>query len=91
VVPDAHSLIEFKVEGEGILAGTDNGNPRDTTPMKSSQRAAFNGLALVVIQSTQKAGTIRLAASSESLKGAVIQIVSLKPMNPAVTAKSLEH
>ena len=80
VVPDADNLIEFKVEGEGILAGTDNGNPQDKTNMKSKQRNAFNGLALAVIQSNGKIGDIRLTAISEGLKTATIEIVSNKPL-----------
>jgi beta-galactosidase len=78
VVPDANNLIEFKVEGEGILAGTDNGDPQDKTSMKSKQRNAFNGLALAVIQSTEKSGNIRFTAASADLKDAVLRIVSQK-------------
>jgi beta-galactosidase len=78
VVPGADNLIEFKVEGEGTLIGTDNGNPLDKTPMKSKQRNAFNGLALAVVQSTEKSGNIRLIAVSANLKDASLQIVSHK-------------
>jgi len=78
VVPDANNLIEFKVEGEGILIGTDNGNPMDKTQMKSKQRNAFNGLALAVIQSTEKSGNIRITAISANLKDAVLQVFSNK-------------
>lgn len=76
VVPTANNAIEFKVEGEGVLIGTDNGNPQDKTQMKSNQRAAYNGLALAVVQSTEKSGNIRLTAVSEGLKDAVLQVVS---------------
>jgi beta-galactosidase len=78
VVPTASNTIEFKIEGEGILLGTDNGNPQDKTQMKSRQRDAFNGLALAVVQSTEKSGSIRLTAVSEGLKDAVLQVVSQK-------------
>ena len=76
VVPTANNVIEFKVEGEGVLIGTDNGNPQDKTQMKSKQRAAYNGLALAVVQSTEKSGNIHLTAVSEGLKDAVLQVVS---------------
>ena len=79
VVPDAGNRIEFNVEGEGILAGTDNGNPQDKTQMKSKSRHAFNGLALAVIQSTVRRGEIRITATSGNLKKAILKIVSLKP------------
>jgi len=81
VVPDADNLIEFKVEGEGILIGTDNGNPKDKTQMKSKKRNAFNGLALAVIQSTDKSGKISITAVSADLKNAVLQVVSTKSAN----------
>jgi beta-galactosidase len=78
VVPNAGNLVEFKVEGEGILIGTDNGNPQDKTPMKSKQRSAFNGMALAVIQSTDRGGNIRIKAVSNGLKEAVLQVVTNK-------------
>jgi beta-galactosidase len=81
VVPTANNTIEFKVEGEGVLIGTDNGNPQDKTQMKSKQRNTFNGLALAVIQSTEKSGNIRLTAVSAGLKDAVLQVVSQKSGN----------
>ncbi len=90
VVPDANNLIEFKVEGEGILIGSDNGNSEDRTLMKSKQRNAFNGLALAVIQSTEKSGNIRLTAVSADLKDAVLQVVSHKSGNTANTVESLK-
>ena len=78
VVPTANNTIEFKVEGEGSIIGTDNGNPQDKTQMQSKKRNAYNGLALAVIQSTEKSGNIRLTAVSEGLKDAVLQVVSQK-------------
>ena len=81
VVPDADNLIEFKVEGEGTIIGTDNGNPQDKTTMKSKKRNAFNGLALAVIQSTGKSGNIHLIAVSADLKDADLKIVSHKSGN----------
>ena len=85
------SVNAFCAEGEGELAGTDNGNPVDRTPMNSPDRKAFNGLPLAVIRSTRKAGTIRLTAISKGLKGAVIDIVSSRPVNDLMTVESLKH
>ncbi len=89
VVPTASNLVEFKVDGEGVLIGTDNGNPQDKTLMKSKQRNTFNGLALAVIQSTEKSGNIRITAVSPDLKDAVLQIVSHKSDNTGSTIISL--
>lgn len=89
VVPDAGNLIEFNVEGEGVLVGTDNGNPQDKTQMKSKLRNAFNGLAFAVIQSTLKKGEIRITATSGNLKKAILQVVALKPEIDSKTSKSI--
>lgn len=89
VVPNADNLVRFTVQGQGTLDGTDNGNPVDTTPMKSQIRKAFNGLALAVVRSTRKAGTIRLTAVSRNLKSAVILIETHKPKNAPMTVESL--
>ena len=88
VVPDANNRIEIRIEGEGTLAGTDNGNPRDKTQMQSPVRDAFNGLALAVIRSTEHAGTIRVTAISGDLKAATLDIVSRSTGTPA---ESLER
>jgi beta-galactosidase len=90
VVPDANNLVEFKVEGDGKLIGTDNGNAEDKTMMKSKQRNAFNGLALAVVQSTLHAGNIRILATSEGLKPASIEVMTVKPVNAAKTVESLK-
>ncbi|MFA6597957.1 MAG: glycoside hydrolase family 2 TIM barrel-domain containing protein [Ignavibacteriaceae bacterium] len=76
VVPVADNLIQFSIEGEGKIIGVDNGNPVDHAPYKSSKRKAFNGLCLAVVQSTGKAGKIKLTASAEGLNSAFIEIVS---------------
>jgi beta-galactosidase len=89
VVPDANNLVEFKVEGEGVLIGTDNGNPQDKTQMKSKQRNTFNGLELAVIQSTEKGGNILITAVSDNLKDGVLQIVTHKPDDAANTINNV--
>jgi beta-galactosidase len=78
VVPTADNLVQFSITGEGIIAGVDNGNPRDHDPYKSDHRKAFNGLCLAVIQSSDKAGRITLIAKSEGLKDASIEIIVQK-------------
>lgn len=77
VVPDANEPVQIMVEGDGKLIGLDNGNPFDHTSMKSDHRNTFNGLALAMVQSGTKAGTIRVSTKS-SLKDASIEIVTAK-------------
>ncbi len=76
-VPDANNLIDFKINGEGFIAGTDNGSETDLTSFKSSRRKAFNGLCLAIVQSKQKAGTIGLTASADGLQTASV-LISVK-------------
>jgi beta-galactosidase len=56
LVPDADNVVNFKISGEGGIAGVDNGCETDLESFKTNSRMAFNGLALVVVQSTEKDG-----------------------------------
>ncbi len=69
-VPDADNLLEFSVAGAGTIAGTDNGYQADTVSLKSKERKAWKGLALVIVQSSQKKGNITVIAKSAGLKEA---------------------
>jgi beta-galactosidase len=74
VVPTANNLVKFSIEGPGKIIGTGNGNPSSHEPDKASQRMAFNGYCLVLIQAGKQTGVIRLKASSETLKGKEVVI-----------------
>ena len=76
LVPDAGNMIHFKLSGEGKIAGVDNGSETDLGPFKADYRNAFNGLALIVVQSAGKSGKIQVEAASEGLKGSAISIES---------------
>lgn len=76
VVPTANNLVTFSIEGPGKIIGTGNGNPSSHEPDKASQRMAFNGYCLVLVQSDKQAGEIRLKASSETLKDAEVILKS---------------
>jgi len=74
LVPDAGNTINFKLEGDAFIAGVDNGDPVNHDPFKADYRKAYNGLALAVIQAKQKAGFVKLTATSNGLQAASIQI-----------------
>jgi beta-galactosidase len=74
VVPTANNLVKFTIEGPGKIIGTGNGNPTSHEPDKASQRKAFNGYCLVLVQSEKQTGEIRLKAVSENLKGTEVNI-----------------
>jgi len=69
VVPTADNLVQFSIEGPGKIIGTGNGNPSSHEPDKATQRMAFNGYCLVLVQTEQQSGLIKLKASSPTLKG----------------------
>jgi beta-galactosidase len=77
-VPTVDNLIEFSVEGNGFIVGTDNGDPTDTNSLKKPSRKLFNGKALVVIQSNNKAGVVNLKAKADKLQHAGIEIKTRK-------------
>jgi beta-galactosidase len=78
VVPTASNLVKFTIEGPGKIIGTGNGNPTSYEPDKASQRMAFNGYCLVLVQSEKQTGEIRLKAASENIKSAEVVIKSVK-------------
>lgn len=75
-VPVADNLINFTIEGDGFIAGTDNGDPTDPNSLKKPSRKLFSGKGLAVVQSHKKAGKIILKATSSNLKQASIEINS---------------
>ncbi len=80
--PNANNRLQFKLEGEGIIAGADNANLKDIDKYVTTSRKAWNGRALVVIKSTKNAGDIKLTVSSKGLSDAIIKIKSKKqPLN----------
>jgi beta-galactosidase len=74
VVPVADNLVKFTIEGPGRIIGTGDGNPTSHEPDKASQRLAFNGYCLVLVQANKDSGVIRLKAASDMLKGAEVII-----------------
>ncbi|WP_316829881.1 beta-galactosidase GalB [Pedobacter aquatilis] len=74
VVPDADNLVDFKVEGDGFIAGVDNGFQASVEPFKANYRKAFHGLCLAILQATEKSGTIQLTATSKGLASSFITI-----------------
>lgn len=77
-VPDANQLVKFKVIGQGVLKGVDNGLQTDLEPFVSDQHHLFNGLGLAIIQSKAVAGKITITAAADGLKPAHLIIESNK-------------
>ena len=81
VVPIATNEINFTVSGGAIL-GVGNGDPSSHEADKASQRAVFNGLAEVIVQSADQPGTITLTASSTGLTPTNITIMAAGTLPP---------
>ena len=86
VVPTATNSVSFTITGGNII-GVGNGNPachqadKPATPA-SAVRSVFNGLAQVLVQSTNEAGTITLTASASGLDSTNVAITAALSLPP---------
>jgi len=74
--PESDNLVRFKVEGAGSLAAVDNGNAATLEPFQADNRKAFNGLALLIVRTQSKPGTIEITAASEGLAPATAKLTT---------------
>jgi beta-galactosidase len=68
IVPTAGNRVRFSVSGPGNILGVGNGDSSCYEPDKASQRSAFNGLCMVLVQTSRQTGDIVLTAESDGLK-----------------------
>ncbi len=74
IVPYAENLVKFSLEGNGKIAGVDNGSPISHESFKANERKAFYGKCMVVVQSDKNKGIINLKAVAEGLQSAETSI-----------------
>ena len=74
IVPTANHSIRFTLDGDGMIVGTDNGDPTDHISLNQPERRLFNGKALVVVKSGKKKGKLKLSATCAGLKTAELNI-----------------
>jgi beta-galactosidase len=84
-VPMADNMVTFAVNGPGTVIGVGNGDPSCHEPDKASQRSAFNGLCMAIVQSKRgEAGAVTITVASAGLDGATVVVNSaqaaLKPI-----------
>jgi beta-galactosidase len=72
--PLADMDVLIEVKGEGRIAGVGNGNPQSMAPFQSNKVKLFYGKAMLILQSTDKAGAIDISVRSEGLAQATIQV-----------------
>lgn len=80
---NANNRVTFKVEGEGFLAGVDNGHQSDHQSYQDDNRKAFSGKVLGIVQSTKKAGPITVTISAEGMEDQVITLNSVNGQEAA--------
>lgn len=84
-IPTANQMVEFALEGPARIIGLGNGDPNCHEPEKGNRRSLFNGLAQVILQSDETAGTVTLTASAPGLEPATLEFeVTETPLPPFV-------
>ena len=77
IVPEANNKVSFTIQGPGQIIATDNGDPASLVSFASKEREAYFGLVLVIVRSQKdKAGAIKIIASSPGLETATAEIKS---------------
>jgi beta-galactosidase len=84
-VATAQNLIGFNISGAGSFLGVGNGDPNCQESDKEPKRSLFNGLAQVILQSTQRAGEIHIEATKSGWEGP-----ELTPAKLVITTKQVE-
>jgi beta-galactosidase len=84
-VPNAGNKVSFAVSGPGTVIGVGNGDPSCHEPDRATERSAFNGLCMAIVQSRRgEAGAVTVTVASDGLESAVVAIASetaaLKPL-----------
>jgi beta-galactosidase len=85
-VPAAGNKVTFAVDGPGVVIGVGNGDPSCHEPDKASERSAFNGLCMAIVQSKRgQAGSIAVTVTAAGLEPATVAVTSAAgPMVPVV-------
>jgi beta-galactosidase len=74
--PTADNRVNFKIAGPGQIAAVGNGDSMSYESFRADHRKAFNGLCLLVIRSEQIPGKIKVTATSDHLRSALLLITA---------------
>ena len=81
-MPTADNTVSFNITGNGRIVGVDNGNALTHERYKDTdgiwKRKAFNGKALIIVQSTPDAGSFTLSATSAGLKADTLSVFTVE-------------
>lgn len=77
LVPRSKNRVAFTISGPAEIVATDNGDATSLEPFQAHERAAYNGLALVIVRTQAgRPGAITLKATSNGLTSAEIPLTS---------------
>lgn len=76
LAPKANHKISFSVEGPGEIVGVASGDPTNHESFKGTSHKALNGKCLVIVQSTEKEGTIKVTAKAAGLNESTLTLTS---------------
>ena len=82
LVPRSKNHIKFEISGPGKILAVDNGDATSFEPFQAKERNAFNGLALVIVQSSKQAGRVVLKAVSDGLQTGEVEIKTSNDSKP---------
>lgn len=69
LVPTADNNVKFQISGDGKIVGVDNGDATEVTQSyKGTERKAYSGKAMVIVQSSTDQGSFTLTANSAGLR-----------------------
>ena len=74
LVPNANNEINFSLEGNGYIAGIDNGYQADLDSFKGCKKKVFKGKCVLIIGSEKQPGEINILSESVGLKSKSIEI-----------------
>ena len=88
-VPTANLMVTFEISGPARIIGLGNGNPNCHEAEKGNKRSLFNGLAQVIIQTTEETGEVTFTARAEGLEPSTLTIpVQEAPIPPFVAVEN---
>jgi beta-galactosidase len=75
VIPYADDVkIKFDISGQGKLAATGNGNPKDMESFSQPERKTYQGVCLAIVHPETTPGKINIKATSEGLKECSLEV-----------------
>jgi beta-galactosidase len=84
-VPTADNKVGFAVSGPATVIGVGNGDPSCHEPDHATDRSAFNGLCMAIVQTRRgEAGAVSINVSSPGLQSATVAIDAASAALPPV-------